>query len=99
MDTPYDGLQNFLRNTDPFNFCCVEKLSEELDLSQTFLDCKLQRVTLLAKNSRPVGLSSVDIMALKRYDTANQSVNNKYVASHSVSNKNLIIKSNKLTSE
>lgn len=67
-------------------FVDAEKLDEELNLSKTFLDYKLQQVTLTLKSNRPVGLSSVDIMALKRYDNGNQHVNNKFYASHSVSN-------------
>lgn len=65
--------------------CFTDKLNEKLDLSKTFLDHKLQQVTLLSKTDRPVGLSSVDVIALKRYDSRNQHVNNKYYASHSVS--------------
>lgn len=64
----------------------VENLNEVLNLNSTFLECKLQKVTLLHKSNRPqVGLSSVDIMALKRLDNGNQRSGNKYYASHSVS--------------
>lgn len=65
-------------------FFVLDKLDEELDLSKTFLELKLQQITLVSKTNRPVGLSSVDIIALKRYENGDQHVNNKY-ASHSVS--------------
>lgn len=60
-------------------------MDEVLDLKKTFLDHKVQQVTLVSKNNRPVGLSSSDVIALKRYDNRNQHVNNEYYASHSVS--------------
>lgn len=67
-------------------------LDEELNLNSTFLECKLQKVTLVLRSNRPqVGLSSVDIMALKRLDNSNQRCGNKYYASHSVSHHIILI--------
>ncbi|XP_065222607.1 uncharacterized protein LOC135847116 isoform X2 [Planococcus citri] len=73
------------KNLDQSKYCFThpDNLEEELDLKKTFLDHKVQQLTLISKNNRPVGLSSSDVIALKRYDSRNQHVNNKYYASHS----------------